>query len=113
LEADVNDLAYSRNIVIHGADYVTSKFASRHGRLGRSWGCPALDPALNRDVIETIRDRTALFAYYPDERWLASSPFLRCDEVPSRGASVRVAQRGSLAPGARSVLEPVVTLIGR
>jgi hypothetical protein len=83
LEAGVNDLAYSRNIVIHGADYATAKFASRHGRLGRSWGCPALDPSVHRELIDAIRDRTALFAYYPDARWLASSPYLRCDAAPS------------------------------
>jgi L,D-transpeptidase catalytic domain len=76
LEAGVNDLAYSRNIVIHGADYATAKFASRHGRLGRSWGCPALDPAVHREVIDTIRGGTALFAYYPDAHWLATSQYL-------------------------------------
>ena len=78
LEAGVNDLAYVRNIVIHGADYATRKFAQRHGRLGRSWGCPALDPSVHRGVIDTIRGGSALFAYYPDARWLATSPYLRC-----------------------------------
>jgi hypothetical protein len=78
LEAGVNDLAYPRNIVIHAADYASAKFASRHGRLGRSWGCPALDPSVNREVIEAIRGGTALFAYYPDPSWLATSSFLRC-----------------------------------
>jgi len=78
LEPGVNDLAYSRNIVIHGADYATAKFASRHGRLGRSWGCPALDPSVHRGVIDAIRGGSALFAYYPDARWLATSPYLRC-----------------------------------
>ena len=79
LETGVNDLAYSRNIVIHGADYATAQFASRHGRLGRSWGCPALDPSVHRSVIDSIRGGSALFAYYPDARWLASSPYLRCE----------------------------------
>jgi len=79
LESGVNDLAYPRNIVMHGADYVTARFASRHGRLGRSWGCPALDPAVHRDVIDAIRGGSALFAYYPDAHWLATSPYLRCD----------------------------------
>ena len=79
LEAGVNDLAYSRNIVIHGAAYATAKFAARHGRLGRSWGCPALDPSVHRGVIDTIRGGSALFAYYPDARWLASSQYLRCE----------------------------------
>jgi hypothetical protein len=82
LETGVNDLAYARNIVIHGAEYATAKFASRHGRLGRSWGCPALDPSVHRVLIDAIRDHTALFAYYPDARWLATSEFLRCDAGP-------------------------------
>src|SRR5262249_14825098 len=107
LEAGVNDLAYARNIVIHGADYVTPQFATRHGRLGRSWGCPALDPSVNRALIDAIRDRTALFAYYPDAKWLASSPYLRCDGVPLRSAS---ALRTSLSP---DPLSPLLALTGR
>src|SRR5688572_16961113 len=79
LEAGVNDLAYERNIVIHGADYATHKFARRHGRLGRSWGCPALDPSVHRSVIDTIRGGSALFAYYPDQRWIEASQYLRCE----------------------------------
>jgi hypothetical protein len=110
LEPGVNDLAYSRNIVIHGAGYATAKFASLHGRLGRSWGCPALDPSIHRELIDAIRDHTALFAYYPDQRWLASSPFLRCDSTPSPAASLQVAHRDPLAPRALSVLAPLAAL---
>lgn len=97
LEAGVNDLAYARNIVIHGADYATAQFASRHGRLGRSWGCPALDPSVHRELIDAIRDRSALFAYYPDPRWLASSQFLRCGAAPAPVAPVH-AVRATFAP---------------
>lgn len=79
LEPGTNHRAEERGIVVHGADYATAAFATRHGRLGRSWGCPALDPSVHRAVIDTIRDGTALFAYHPDPDWLASSPFLRCD----------------------------------
>ena len=104
LEAGVNDLAYTRNIVVHGADYVTARFATRHGRLGRSWGCPALDPSVNRDVIDTIRDRTALFAYYPDTRWLASSPMLRCEAAPDASPPVALSQRDPLPGGSISPL---------
>ena len=78
LEPGVNDRARARAIVIHGADYATPAFFARFGRLGRSWGCPALDPAVHREVIDTIRGGTALFAYYPDEAWLATSPYLHC-----------------------------------
>lgn len=79
LEAGVNHRARERAIVVHGADYATPAFAARYGRLGRSWGCPALDPSVSRAVIDTIRGGTALFAYYPDDAWLASSPYLHCE----------------------------------
>jgi len=78
LEPGVNDRARARAIVMHGADYATPAFSARFGRLGRSWGCPALDPAVHREVIDTIRGGTAVFAYYPDEAWLAESAYLNC-----------------------------------
>jgi hypothetical protein len=78
LEAGVNDLASERGIVIHAAEYASPDFAAIHGRLGRSWGCPALDPAVSRDVIDAIRGGTALFSSYPDASWLESSAFLHC-----------------------------------
>jgi hypothetical protein len=91
LEPGVNHLAYQRAIVVHGAEYATARFASSHGRLGRSWGCPALDPAVTRDLIDTIAGGTALFAYYPDPGWLDGSRFLRCEAGlgPSRVSRVR------------------------
>ncbi len=79
LEDGVNDNARDRAIVIHGADYVSRSFISRHGRLGRSWGCPALRREVSRSVIDTIKDGGAVFAYYPDEDWLNDSKYLRCD----------------------------------
>jgi hypothetical protein len=78
LEPGVNDRARERAIVIHGADYATAPFIKRHGRLGRSWGCPAIDPAVHRDLIDTIRGGTAVFAYYPDSAWLDESPYQSC-----------------------------------
>jgi hypothetical protein len=86
LEPGINDRAMARRIVMHGADYVDADVASSLGRLGRSWGCPALPRPVSRRVIERIKGGTALFAYYPDRRWLGQSRFLRCD-------GVRVAKR--------------------
>lgn len=83
LEDGVNDRARERAIVMHGADYATAGFAAEHGRLGRSWGCPAVDPKVNRALIDTIRGGTAVFAYYPDAGWLSDSSYLACAE-PSR-----------------------------
>jgi hypothetical protein len=87
LEPGVNDRARERAIVMHGADYATPAFSARHGRLGRSWGCPALDPAVHREVIDTIRGGTALFAYYPDEAWLAESAYLHCSTTTAHNGN--------------------------
>ncbi len=76
LEPGVNDRAFERALVVHGADYVSDAFGARHGRLGRSFGCAALTREAAPKVIERIRGGSALFAYYPDPAWLASSSFL-------------------------------------
>jgi hypothetical protein len=76
LEPGFNDRARERTIVMHGAPYVSEAFARRHGRLGRSWGCPALDRAVARRVIDTIRGGSLVFAYGPDPRWLQVSGFV-------------------------------------
>jgi hypothetical protein len=79
LEAGFNDRAYERAIVLHGASYVNRSFIAQHGRLGRSWGCPVVDRAVNQRIIDRIKDGTALFVYYPDDEWLRESDFLRCE----------------------------------
>lgn len=76
LEAGVNDRALERAIVMHGAEYVANAFVSLHGRIGRSWGCPALAVDVAQRVIDRIRGGSPLFAYYPDPQWLEGSPFL-------------------------------------
>lgn len=92
LEPGFNGRARERAIVMHGAPYVDAAFAAQNGRLGRSWGCPALRSAIARQVIDTIRDGGAIFSYYPDPNWLRASRFLNaCDAsaVHSRSASSR------------------------
>jgi hypothetical protein len=74
LEDGVNDRAFERAIVMHGAPYVRSGM-ERFGRLGRSWGCPAVRPATARQLIDTIKGGTLLLAYYPDAQWLQGSRF--------------------------------------
>lgn len=64
LDKGINDNARERLIVIHGADYVTPEYAKQQGRLGRSWGCPALPPTLTKEIINTIKGGYPLFAYY-------------------------------------------------
>jgi hypothetical protein len=77
LEPGINDCALERSIVMHGAPYVSDAAAAELGRLGRSFGCPAVGVEVSRPLIDTIKGGSALFAYYPDWRWLAHSAFLR------------------------------------
>lgn len=76
LDAGFNDLAYERAIVMHGAPYVSEEAIRLQGRLGRSWGCPAVRSGIAREVIDTVKGRGLVFAYYPDARWLKSSKYL-------------------------------------
>ena len=76
LEKGFNDRAESRDIVFHRADYATAQFAQAHGRLGRSWGCFAVSPAVADSLIHTIKNGTLVLAYYPDPLWLDKSHFL-------------------------------------
>jgi len=63
LDAGVNDLAEARHIVMHGAWYVSSEHAQQYGKLGRSWGCPALPLADAKLVIDTVKGGSFVFAY--------------------------------------------------
>jgi L,D-transpeptidase catalytic domain len=76
LDKGVNDRALERAIVMHGAPYVSDQFIKAYGRLGRSWGCPALRSDVAREVIDRVKDGGLVFAYYPDQDWLKSSKYL-------------------------------------
>lgn len=76
LESGVNDNAYQRNVVFHGAWYVSEAMAKARGMLGRSWGCMAVSQDTIRPLVNTIKDGTLVMAYYPDQKWLKTSSFL-------------------------------------
>jgi len=65
LSPGLNDMAEARAIVMHGAYYVSREAVKVFGRLGRSWGCPAVRTEVAHKLIDTIRGGTAIFAYYP------------------------------------------------
>jgi hypothetical protein len=77
LDVGFNDRARDRAIVMHGAPYVDAQLAATQGRIGRSWGCPALRTAIASKVIDRIRGGSVIFSYYPDQEWLQSSRFLK------------------------------------
>jgi hypothetical protein len=78
LEPGFNSHARERAIVMHGAAYVDQGVAKANGRLGRSFGCPALRAAVARQVIDMVRGGGVIFSYYPDPAWLKASKFLNC-----------------------------------
>lgn len=75
-EPGFNDNAGDRAIVVHGADYVSEQFIRQTGRLGRSYGCPAVSSELAEPIINTIQDGSCLFVYSPDPAYLKNSPLL-------------------------------------
>ena len=84
LEPGTNDAAMKRLIVMHGAPYVNLERAKQQGRLGRSWGCPAVRPEVARQVIDSLKNGQMIFSYYPDSNWLAKSPFIACKDKAAK-----------------------------
>lgn len=78
LEPGINDLARQRAIVIHPADYVDPSWIERHGRIGRSHGCPAVRPEVASMVVDSLKGGQFMFSWYPDDHWLATSEFINC-----------------------------------
>ena len=75
LDKGLNDRARERAIVMHGAPYVSTAFVKSTGRLGRSWGCPAVSAEVAKALIDRVKGGGLVFAYYPDAR-LKSSKYL-------------------------------------
>ena len=76
MDKGYNSAAFSRAIVVHGADYVSDAFVKGQNRLGRSWGCPAVSRDISDKMINTIKDGSALFVYAPQKQYLQASVWL-------------------------------------
>lgn len=75
IEDNINNNARNREVVIHGADYVSEEFIKKYGRLGRSWGCPALPVELSKEIIDKISAGSCLFIYGNDKYYIENSVF--------------------------------------
>lgn len=75
-EAGYNDKAMERAVVMHGAKYVNPAICKSLGRLGRSFGCPAVSMEIYKEVINTIAEGSCLFIFYPDQVYLSKSLLL-------------------------------------
>jgi hypothetical protein len=88
LDQGVNDRAEMRHIVMHGAWYVSPEHARSHGRLGRSWGCPALSEKVAKQVIDTVKGGSFVFSYAGEKSWLQqASNSLHGSTCPAPGGS--------------------------
>jgi hypothetical protein len=77
IEKGINDRARERAIVMHGADYVSSDYIRKYGRLGRSHGCPAVPKELNKKIIQAIKGGSCLFIYVPKKSYLSNSQIIK------------------------------------
>ncbi len=79
MERGINDRAESRSIVIHGANYVSYDYIRKHGRLGRSQGCPAISVDSFQQVIDLIKGGSCLFIFHGDKDYATKSTLFNPD----------------------------------
>ncbi|QEC45714.1 murein L,D-transpeptidase catalytic domain family protein [Pseudobacter ginsenosidimutans] len=77
MEKGINDAAFRRAIVVHGADYVSDSWINSKGYIGRSQGCPAVPTDISRPLIDEIKDGTVLFIYHPTSAYISRSKLVR------------------------------------
>jgi hypothetical protein len=59
-----NSNAMKRHIVMHGATYMTKGFINKYGRAGRSWGCPAVAPKHNKELVDKLKNGSLIYIHY-------------------------------------------------
>ena len=65
LSKGFNESALRRLIVMHGAPYVNPIAAMAMGRLGRSWGCPAVRREVAKPMIDTLKLGQFIYSHGP------------------------------------------------
>jgi hypothetical protein len=77
LERGINDYAFRRGIVMHGADYVNEEYINSQGYIGRSHGCPAVPMDVCQSLIDHLKEGSCLFIYHPSSTYYKKSRLLR------------------------------------
>ncbi len=85
-----NNNAMKRDVVMHGAAYVSKSFARANRRIGRSWGCPSVALNMAAPIIDRIKNGSVLFIYHPTKSYLRASYWLnnRVGRLPSEADRV-------------------------
>ncbi|MDR6944261.1 murein L,D-transpeptidase catalytic domain family protein [Mucilaginibacter pocheonensis] len=69
MDPGFNTNARMRSIVVHAAKYVSQNTIDRTGKIGRSFGCPAVSPKVADQVINTIMGKTVFFINGNDDSY--------------------------------------------
>ena len=77
MEKQFNSKARERYVVVHGAAYANPSFANKLGRLGRSYGCPALPTAITNDIIDVIKNKSVIYIHSADKTYLKNSEMIK------------------------------------
>lgn len=76
MEEGFNTNARKRYVVIHGADYAEPEFINRLGRLGRSYGCPAVPNKIAKELIHTIKGKSVVYIHKSDKNYQQNSKLI-------------------------------------
>jgi L,D-transpeptidase catalytic domain len=76
-EIGYNNNALERDIVVHGADYVSEAVVKSQGYIGRSLGCPALSAAVYKPIIDKIKNGSCQFIYGNDSKYIVNSLLIK------------------------------------
>ncbi len=107
-----NSNAAERDIVVHAAKYVSEDYVLSQGRLGRSWGCPAVAPGIIRKMLNNFKEGGLVYAYHKDlTPELAKEPTLQVVQ-PTENDDVDVDlpdEEESVRKNGEPPVSPVVT----
>jgi hypothetical protein len=77
IEANINDQAYERAIVLHGSEYVTDEYFKANNKIGRSWGCPAVSSKNSKALIVAIKKGSCFFIYHNNKEYNKKSTYIK------------------------------------
>lgn len=75
MERGVNDRVRSRDIVLHGSQFVSRSLLGG-GSITKSLGCPAVPFGIHKSIINTIKGGSCFYINHPDQWYASSSPIL-------------------------------------